>query len=145
VSRGQFDLGRKAIYMIIVVFILIFIFFYISVLMNNYYAKSVVDSDSISSGLIMNNLLSSGDCLAYQDKSLQRTYMGIVDMGKFRINLDACLPYNERPFRLTVMNQTLNFGVKEGANTYRVERPVLVKIDEDFVPGVIILEGGYVR
>lgn len=140
-----FDIGRKAIYMTMVVFVLIFMLFYMSSLMNNYYAKTVIDSDRISTELIASNLLISPSCLAYVDPEIKRTYLGIVDFEKFTVNLDACLPYNDRPFRLTIADKTLSFGLKEGVSTYVVERPVLVRDGDRVFSSMLILEDGYVR
>lgn len=144
-SRGQFDLGRKALYLVIVVFVLIFVFFYMSSLMNNYYARTVVDSDRISSELIASNLLVSQNCLAYYDAELDRTYLGIVDLDKFGANLETCLPYADRPFKVTIAGKSLSFGLREGARVYKVERPILVKNGTSYFPSVMVLEDGYVR
>ena len=144
-KRAQFDLGRKALYMIVVVFILIFIFFYMSTLMNNYYASTVIDSDRMSTELIASNLLLSPDCLAYSEPDLPRTYLGVVDLGKFTMQIDGCLPYTDRPYRISVAGRTLNFGLKEGARIYRIERPVLVRNGTDMFPSTLVMEDGYVR
>lgn len=144
-KRAQFDLGRKALYMIVVVFILVFIFFYMGTIMNNYYAEAVVDSDRISTELIASNLLLSPNCLAYSEKDLPRTYLGVIDIDKFAMQIERCLPYTDRPYRISVAGKTLNFGLKEGVKTYRIEHPVLVRNGTEFFPSVFVLEDGYVR
>ncbi len=144
-SKGQFDLGRKALYMIVVVFVLIFVFFYMSALMNNYYAETVVDSDRMSTELIASNLLISPNCLAYTEKSIPRAYLGVIDLEKFTDNIDSCLPYSDRPFKVSVAGKSLNFGLKEGQKSYKIERLVLVKNSTGMFPSVFVLEDGYVR
>lgn len=139
------DLARKAIYMIFVCLVLFFLFYYMGSMMDNYYAKTVIDSDRISSELIASNLLASPGCLAYYDPELGRTYLGVVDLGKFTVNLDACLPYNDRPFSLTIEGRTISFGLKDGVRTYTVRRPVLVRDGDRVFPSVMVLEDGYVR
>ncbi len=144
-SRGQFDIGRKALYMVIVVFALILMFFYMSALMNNYYARTVSNADRISAEIIASNLLVSPLCLAYVDPNVPRVYLGVVDFSKVVINLDSCLPYNDRPFRITLADKTLNFGLKDNANSAVLERMVLVRDGNSVFPSKMVVEAGYVR
>ena len=144
-KRAQFDFGRKALYMLIAVFVLILMFTYMGMLMNNFYAETVVDSDRISTELIASNLLMSPNCLAYSEKDLPRVYLGIVDIDKFTMQIDRCLPYTDRPYRISIAGKTLNFGLKEGTKTYRIERPVLVRNGTELFPSTLVMEDGYVN
>ncbi|MFH0752799.1 MAG: hypothetical protein V1914_04370 [archaeon] len=144
-SRGQFDLGRKALYMVVVVFVLIFIFFYMSTLMNNHFAKTVKDVDRISTEIIASNLLVSSSCLAYEDPKVSRTYIGVIDLEKLTVNLGSCLPYNDRPFRVSVAGKEINFGLKEGTSSVSLKHPVLVRDGADSFYSVLVVEAGYVR
>lgn len=131
--------------MIVVFFVLVFMFFYMSTLMNNHYAKAVVDSDLISTELIASNLIVSPRCLAYEDPVIHRVYVGVVDLSKLAVGLDSCLPYNDRPFRVTVAGKEINFGLKEGADSISVERLVSVRNGTEVFGSVLSVEDGYVR
>lgn len=143
--RGQFDFGRKALYMVVVFFVLVFMFYYMSTLMNNHYARAVVDSDLISTELIASNLIVSPRCLAYEDPVVSRVYVGVVDLSKLTVNLDSCIPYNDRPFKVSVAGKEINFGLKEGANRNSLKRLVLVRNGTEVFGSVLSVGAGYVR
>jgi hypothetical protein len=55
-----------------------------------------VDVNTAEGNILLNRLISSPSCLAYTDEALNRSYPGIIDLGRFKSSfLDNCIYFGE--------------------------------------------------
>ncbi len=125
-SRAAYNLGRKTIYFIIVIFVVSFMFLYLRNAITSYNDDVVRDYGQIESGIIVAEALTSPKCFAYYDDKAERVYPGKIDYEKFnQEKLDGnCMMYIENSFRLRLLNKTLERGEEKEWET--IVSPVLV-------------------
>ena len=96
--RSQYDIGRKALYLLVALFILTFIFFYTQSTFASYAAEAVDETEWIESTLILSELINYPACFTYFDQELVRAYPGVMDIRKLRSGSfgQGCLASTER-------------------------------------------------
>lgn len=124
-KKAQYDLGRKAIYYIIVLFFLTFIFLYLRGVIVGSNEDLYYNLYKAKAELILQQLSTSPDCLAYYDEDINRAYPGIIDNDKLSAERLDCVRFYDG----------FNAGIRDGASLkqtelkpiYTVEKPVLLK------------------
>lgn len=127
-KKAQYDIGRKAIYYIIVLFFLTFIFLYLRGVIVGSNEDLYYNLHRAKAELILQQLSTSPDCFAYYDEDTYRTYPGIIDPNKLNTVKLNCVKFYKG----------FNAGIKDGVSLkqtelppiYTVEKPVLLKTSE---------------
>lgn len=125
-KRGQYDLGRKAIYLIIALFVLTFIFFYTSRTFADYNAKVIDETDWIENVLIISEIINSPNCFAFYDYEIGRAYPGIMDPAKLALGKlgDKCLVFTKKKVMVEIDGKEIG---ESAGDFISVPRTVLVK------------------
>ncbi|MEK6864278.1 MAG: hypothetical protein AABX27_03225 [Nanoarchaeota archaeon] len=97
--KGSYDISRKTLYFILVLFVLAFIFIYMAGTINKYYGISMDERDAVMAHIMSSEAIFSRWCFAYYDESTGRAYPGFIDADKFKKPLNpSCLRYADVPF-----------------------------------------------
>lgn len=83
-KKGQYDLGRKALYLIVVIFFLTIMFIYLNTTFGQFDLKILKATDKVTSELIAMTTFISPQCFAYVEPSTGRAYPGIIDLSRFK-------------------------------------------------------------
>ncbi|MBU2638705.1 MAG: hypothetical protein KJ955_07055 [Nanoarchaeota archaeon] len=101
--KASFDLSRKALYFILVLFVVTFIFLYMHAAIIKQGTKGITHRGSVSGQLIAAEALTSSRCFAYYDEELDRAYPGVIDFDKIKAGLKlGCLQYAQNPFKISI-------------------------------------------
>ena len=82
-KKAQFDLSRKAVYYIIVLFILAFIVISMNNVIKSGNLKDVSLIGKSYGNLLVAEVLTSPNCFSYRDEDIGRNYPGIIDVKRF--------------------------------------------------------------
>ncbi|MEK6816873.1 MAG: hypothetical protein AABY09_04625 [Nanoarchaeota archaeon] len=82
-KNAQYDLSRKALYFIIVIFFLAVMFIILNSAFRTLDVRILTTSQSMAQKVLMNEALYSPLCFAYVDKDTGRAHPGIIDASKF--------------------------------------------------------------
>ena len=97
--KGSYDISRKTLYFILVLFVLAFIFIYMAGTINKYYGISMDERDAVMAHIMSSEAIFSRWCFAYYDESTGRAYPGFIDADKFKKPLNpSCLRYADAPY-----------------------------------------------
>ncbi|MFH1065788.1 MAG: hypothetical protein V1734_04770 [Nanoarchaeota archaeon] len=97
--KGSYDISRKTLYFILVLFVLAFIFIYMAGTINKYYGISMDERDAVMAHIMSSEAIFSHWCFAYYDESTGRSYPGFIDVDKFKKPLNPlCLRYVDVPY-----------------------------------------------
>jgi hypothetical protein len=138
-KKGAFDLGRKALYMIVVVLILTVVFLYMRHMVLSYTSEVVSNVDRVEKEVIVQKMLFSPECLAYKDTESGRVYPGTIVLGKVSDNLGKnCLKFIKRPVKLRVLMGKTSGGSYSGFEGTDVERrSVIVRDGKKVYNGIL--------
>ena len=105
-KRGSYILGKKPAYFIICLFFLTFSFLIFGFIIKSQLSSTTTFPDNLETTILINRFLNSPECFAYQDKEIDRTYLGVIDLEKFnKKNLEKCYftdDNNLKAFKLTL-------------------------------------------
>ncbi len=122
--KGQYDIGRKTIYFIVVIFFLTFIFLYMRGVVVGSDEDLYYNLHHAKAELILQQLSTSPNCFAYHDAEISRTYPGILDSEKLtKDSIDSCMKFYEG-FNVKVGDKL--FKGTELKPIHTVQRPVLL-------------------
>ncbi len=136
--KASFDLSRKALYFILVLFVLTFIFLYMHSAIVKQGTKGIAHKESVTGQLIAAEALISPRCFAYYDEELGRAYPGIIDFDKMKEGIKlGCLQYAQSHFKIRIYESgTIYMGVPDldaivargalEARTEKAERNILI-------------------
>src|SRR3989344_6745652 len=82
-KKAQFDLSRKAVYYIIVLFVLAFIVISMNNVIKSGNLKDVSLIGKSYGNLLVAEVLTSPNCFSYRDEDIGRNYPGIIDVKMF--------------------------------------------------------------
>lgn len=163
-KRAQYDLSRKVIYFIMVLFFLAVMFIILNSSFRTLDVRILTTSQSTSHKILMNEMVFSPLCFAYVDAELGRAYPGVIDVAKFKdANLyspcgryykDKFVVYLARGGEKNNMKYFSSPGYVKAASllkvgkedsTYRdyMMRPVLIYDNSNIERGVLIV--GYAQ
>jgi len=136
-KKGGYNLGRKAVYYIIVIFVLTFIFLYMRNALVDYNDTVTRDADQIEGAIIAAEALFSPKCFVYYDEEIGRAYPGIIDMAKFddKVFGKVCLPYIDDPYRFKLLDKVIGKDIEESFETLKA--PVLILDGDELTPAHI--------
>lgn len=99
-KKAQFDVGRKFIYYLLVIFFLIVIFIFLNTTFAKFDYRILDSSNKLSSNIVATEMIMSPFCFAYFDEEIERTYPGIIDKSKFNNEniYKSCGKYYENKF-----------------------------------------------
>lgn len=155
-KRGSYDLSRKALYFILVLFVITFIFLYMHAAIVKQGTKGITHKESITGQLIAAEALMSSRCFAYYDEEIGRAYPGVIDYDKIKGGIKTgCLQYAQSPFKISIYEMgsihretpELHAGVAQGAlepKTEKATRSILIAERSEgkvrFFPGKMEIE-----
>ena len=100
--------GRKVVFYIIFGFMAAMAFLIIVFLIPSKASEISTIPRGLEDYILINRLLNSKDCFAFQDQAAKRTYEGIIDISKFnQQNLDKC--YSEKDTSLKAYRIELQY------------------------------------
>lgn len=124
-KKAQFDLSRKAVYYLIVLFVLAFIVISMNNVIKSGNLKDISLLGKSAGNLLVAELITSPNCFTDYDEDIGRAYPGIIDDGKFNEDaLSSCGKYFQDKFYLSLDNEKIGdteFAGKE------ISRPILLK------------------
>ncbi|MDD4877808.1 MAG: hypothetical protein PHO02_02100 [Candidatus Nanoarchaeia archaeon] len=129
-KRGSYDISRKTLYFIIVLFVLAFIFIYTAGTISKHYTISSKNKDAVMGQILLQETIYSPYCLAYYDETTGRTYPGIIDESKYNGEKNKlCRRYlGDIPYAISMTgSDKVIAGGMLGENTDKAERGVLLK------------------
>ena len=143
-KKGAYDLGRKAIYYLLVSLILFFVFVYVNNTVREYQEKDFQALEKLSYLSEINKLKS---CFYYEYPLSERVYSDI-DLNKFdEKTLSECYG---RPVKVTLLNEfksglfgseiVLNNAKDYGGDFYKVTELVTARKGHNVGPAVLQME-----
>jgi len=154
-NKGLYDLGRKAIYMIIAVIIISFVFMYAKSIFVGYQAKHIRGFSNLEPNIIFSVAVTSPHCFAYYDEEIGRTYPGVIDFSKFNdYQLENCFVYTKKKVSFSLGNRTVSYNpckdengrcvghILDNHNEVKYSRSVLVRSNESIRTGVMTMTFG---
>lgn len=136
-KNAQYDLSRKAIYFIIVLFFLAVMFIILNSTFRTLDVRILTTSQSMSHKVLMNEMVYSPLCFAYVDKETGRAYPGIIDFSKFNnANLyTSCGRYFKDKFVVYLARGEYKNNLKYFTSHLYVKKASLPKVGkEDATP-----------
>lgn len=108
-KKGAYDLGRKALYYIVVIIIIAILFTYISNSFRKYQVTKISYLNEVTDIVMINNILK---CISYKDSDTGRIYLYKIDKKLLKEDsLMECLgrerPYTEKSIRLELDKETV--------------------------------------
>lgn len=140
-KKGSYDISRKTLYFIIVLFVLAFIFIYMAGTISKYYSISSKNKEAIRGQILLQEAIYSPNCFAYYDETTGRTYPGIIDQAKFEEEHSKwCMRYIEgTPYKISTPSKSIFTGLLND-NTEKAERSVLLKVSNSDILNYILLK-----
>ncbi|HII15112.1 MAG TPA: hypothetical protein HA362_02260 [Nanoarchaeota archaeon] len=104
-KKASYDFSRKAIYFIVVLFVLTFIFLYMHGAIVNYNKIAVQKEAAIAGVVLAQEAIMSPKCFAYVDAATGRAYPGMIDLEKFNSEgKQRCMEYLNIPYKITLLS-----------------------------------------
>ena len=126
--KGQFDLSRKAIYYIIVLFVLAFIVIYMNNVIKSSNLRDISNLGKASGNQLVAELITSPSCFTFFDTDIGRSYPGIIDATRLNDEtLSGCARFFPDKFSASING--LDLGDKDFSGK-QFSRPVLVLEDD---------------
>lgn len=124
-KKAQFDLSRKTVYYLLVLFILAFIVLSMNNVIKSGNIKDISLLGRSAGNILVAEIVTSSGCFAEHDGDLDRNYPGIIDIDKLNEKkLSSCGKYFQDKFYISLGDTKIGdsgFGGKE------FSRPVLLK------------------
>ncbi|MFH1638179.1 MAG: hypothetical protein ABIB71_07165 [Candidatus Woesearchaeota archaeon] len=138
--KGQYDIGRKTLYFIVVLFFVTFVFLYLKAVIDDSNNELFLRLHKAKAEIILQQLSTSPDCFAYYDQELARPYPGIIDSEKFLLERLKCVRFYSA-FNVELRgDKTLNLSQTEFKAIHSVERPVLIRKNGGLEKGTLFVE-----
>lgn len=104
-KKGAYDLGRKAVYYIVVIVIIAILFVFISSSFRKYQIEKLSILNEVTDFIIVNNVIK---CISYKDADTGRFYLYRIDESKFdKDSMVKCLGpeklYSSKAIRLKII------------------------------------------
>lgn len=111
-KKGAYDLGRKAMYYIVVMIIIAVLFTYMSGNFRKYQITKLSNLDSVTDLVMIHNVIK---CVSKTDTDTGRIYLYTIDEKKLdKESLTKCLgenrPYTDKAIKLQFMDQEVETG-----------------------------------
>lgn len=167
-KRAQYDLSRKVIYFIVVLFFLAIMFLLLNSTFKTLDLRVLAATEKMSHRVLINEMVFSPHCFAYIDPETNRAYPGVIDLARFNdANLyNPCGKYYKGKFTAYLVldrsslpnaiysyrfassaqdnaDKLLKVGNANGKYDNYLKMPVLVKNDDKIERGVLIV--GYAQ
>lgn len=144
-KKGAYDFSRKALYYIIVIFMIGFMFMYMFKTMSDYNFYLLKETPTVRHEVVITKLLTSPSCLAYLDKEINRVYPGVIDKNKVtEDNIKNCLKFTNYSFSLRFQDKVIETNGKNVIEEFQVF-PVLVYDNGNIYPDYIRIFPGEFR
>lgn len=142
-KKGAYDIGRKAIYMLLVVFVLAVIFLNANNIFSKYQQRITQDASKIENRLILLEMTTSPKCLAYEDPETKRVYQGVIDIRKFdavQLRKD-CVKFVKKKFYVELGDLSKRVGdTWDSPPLDRQSRAVFIRKEEGtMAPGYLLI------
>lgn len=110
-KRAQYDLSRKVIYFIVVLFFLAIMFLLLNSTFKTLDLRVLTATEKMSHRVLMNEMVFSPHCFAYVDPETQRAYPGVIDLARFNdANLySPCGKYYKGKFTVYLVRDKPNY------------------------------------
>jgi len=159
-KASGYILGKKPIYFIITLICLTISFLMFSYAISKEVSSTAYIPNNLEANILINRLLNSPYCFAYQDEETGRAYPRIIDLEKFNEkNLEDCYSTedsNLKSFKLTLKSPELNIPPEGnsdekknknfvltqnwGASRYtQTSQYVLIHYKENFYRGKVLI------
>lgn len=123
--KAQFDLSRKAVYYLIVLFVLAFIVISMNNVIKSGNLKDISLLGKSAGNLLVAEVITSPNCFTEYDEDIDRNYPGMIDSGKFNEDaLSSCGKYFQDKYSINLDDKELGDSQFNGK---KFSRPVILK------------------